>query len=40
MYAFLLGVFLIRNFNLRNLKGNGNAPIFSDWHQCLHMSRH
>ncbi len=24
--AFPLGVFSIRNFNLRNLKGNGNAP--------------
>ncbi len=38
MYAFLLGVFSIRNFNLRNLKGNGNVPIVSDWRQCLHMS--
>ncbi len=25
--AFPLGVFSMRNFNLRNLKGNGNAPI-------------
>ncbi len=24
--AFPLGVFSIRNFNLHNLKGNGNAP--------------
>ncbi len=24
--AFPLGVFSIRNFNLRNLKGNGNTP--------------
>ncbi len=24
--TFPLGVFSIRNFNLRNLKGNGNAP--------------
>ncbi len=24
--AFSLGAFSIRNFNLRNLKGNGNAP--------------
>ncbi len=25
---FQLGVFSIRNFILRNLKGNGNAPLF------------
>ncbi len=28
--AFLLGVFSIRNCNLRNLKGNGNAPTDAD----------
>ncbi len=27
MDMFPLGVFSILNFNLRNLKGNGNAPI-------------
>ncbi len=26
IYTFQLGVFSIRNFYLRNLKGNGNAP--------------
>ncbi len=32
MHVYLqnpLGVFSICNFNLRNLKGNGNAPNFS-----------
>ncbi len=30
-----LGVFSIRNFNLRNLKGNGNAPNVSISPSCI-----
>ncbi len=35
--AFPLGVFSVRNSNLRNLKGNGNAPMRAQKKKCPNL---